>query len=231
MSSLSSVSTGQGRSIVLFGVRSPIVVEYEDVCARAGIAIAARINLGGAPRLMNTANLVDHHDMGGRYAGLQFIPVGFSSQRRRGLAAQAVADGLTLAPPLVDPSAMLSPNARLRNGSFVNAGVVVGAVSFIGTCCLLNRSASVGHHTIIGDFVSIGPGATLASNIRIGDGCLIGAGSTILPNVEIGPGSVIAAGAVVRKPVPPGMLVSGNPARELRVLSPAHRARLDDQDE
>ena len=128
---MSSVSTSPRRSIVLFGVRSPVVVEYEDVCARVGIAITAGISLGGAPRLMNPSILVERQDMGGRFAGLPFIPVAFSSQRRRGLAAQAAENGMILAPPIADPSAVLSPNARIRNGTFVNAGVVVGALSFI----------------------------------------------------------------------------------------------------
>lgn len=219
------------RDVCLFGVRSPMVVEYEDVCARAGLTITAAISLGGAPRLLRRNLVIDINQLDGRFAGAGFVPVAFGPERRRELHDEALKRGLVLAPAVIDPSAVLSPSARVGDGSFVNAGVVVGALSFIGACCLINRSASLGHHTVIGDFVSIGPGAVLASNIKVGEGSLIGAGATILPNVEIGAGAVIAAGSVVRKTVGDGVLMSGNPAQELRSFGAARRRRQHDKDE
>lgn len=41
---------------------------------------------------------------------------------------------------------------------------------------------------------------------------MIGAGATILPNVRIGAGAIVSAGSLVRKHVPDGTLVVGNPA-------------------
>lgn len=218
------------RETVLFGARSPIVVEFEEVCARAGIPLVAAISVNGTPRVLNRAIVVSLEDMGNRFHGLDFIPVAFSPQRRRDLHDQGLERGLRLAPAAVDPSAVLFSSARVREGTFVNAGAIVGALSIIGSCCLLNRSVSIGHHSIIDDFVSIGPGATLASNARVGEASMIGAGCTILPNVEIGAGSFIAAGSVVRKSMGPGMLISGNPARELRPYKqPAGFNRDDDE--
>ena len=208
-----------------------MVVEYEDVCARAGLTITAGISLGGAPRLLRRDLVVDLNKVDGRFAGAGFIPVAFGPERRRELHDEALKRGLLLAPAAIDPSAVLSPSARIGDGSLVNAGVIIGALSFIGACCLINRAASLGHHSIIGDFVSIGPGAVLASNVRVGECSLIGAGSTILPNVEIGAGAVIAAGSVVRKTVGDGVLVSGNPAKELRSFGAAKRRRQHDKDE
>jgi acetyltransferase-like isoleucine patch superfamily enzyme len=51
--------------------------------------------------------------------------------------------------------------------------------------------------------------------IRIEDGAWI-AGAIIPPGVTVGAGAVMAAGAVVRREVPPGALVAGNPARVVR---------------
>jgi tetrahydrodipicolinate N-acetyltransferase len=48
--------------------------------------------------------------------------------------------------------------------------------------------------------------------IRIGDRVLIGTGATIV-GASIGDGSVVGAGSVVFSDMPPGVLVSGNPAR------------------
>ena len=79
--------------------------------------------------------------------------------------------------------------------------------------------------------MSIGPGATIASNIKIGEACVIGAGSTILPNVEVGAGTVVAAGSVVRKSVGSGILMSGNPSRELRAYSSKVIRHTHSQDE
>jgi maltose O-acetyltransferase len=52
---------------------------------------------------------------------------------------------------------------------------------------------------------------------------MIGAGAVILPDIVIGAGAVVAAGAVVRKAVPDGATVAGNPARTYRRIAGAPR--------
>jgi acetyltransferase-like isoleucine patch superfamily enzyme len=52
--------------------------------------------------------------------------------------------------------------------------------------------------------------------ITIEDDVWIGAGATILPGIVIGKGAVVGAGAVVTKDVPPGVIVAGVPAKQLR---------------
>lgn len=52
--------------------------------------------------------------------------------------------------------------------------------------------------------------------VKIGNHCWIGAKVVILKDVEIGDGCVIGAGAVVTESWPPGTVVGGVPARQLR---------------
>ena len=56
-------------------------------------------------------------------------------------------------------------------------------------------------------------------------GASIGSGATILSKVTIGANAIVGAGSVVTKDVPPNTIVAGNPARVLRVLSPAGSGR------
>ena len=51
-----------------------------------------------------------------------------------------------------------------------------------------------------------------ARRVEIDDEVWIGYNATILKGVRVGSGAVIAPGAVVTTSVPPGCLVSGNPA-------------------
>ncbi len=198
--------------IVLFGIRSPIVVEFEETCSRRGITVTAGINLGGSPRLASNIDVISVDDFV-PVAGTRFYACAFSPDRRRALVDQGIVRGMQLADALIDPSAVMARSVRFGTGSFANAGVVIGALCHIGTGVLVNRSASIGHHCVVGDYVSIGPGATLAGNIHVGEGCMIGAGAVILPDLRIGAGAVVAAGSVVRAHVKAGSLVAGNPAR------------------
>lgn len=50
-------------------------------------------------------------------------------------------------------------------------------------------------------------------------GASVGSGSTILSNVIIGENAIVGAGSVVTRNVPPDVIVAGNPAKVLRVIS------------
>ena len=200
--------------IVLFGVRTPLVVDYEETCKRLDLQIVAGISVQGAPRMLDPSLVIPFEELKGEELNAPFITCAFSSTRRKELSELALASGLELAEALIDPAAVLPESIRVGRGTYINAASVIGGASYIGEHVLVNRAVSLGHHSIVGDFVSIGPGATLASNIQVGDGAVIGAGAVIVPNIRVGENAVVGAGSLVRKDVGAGAFVAGNPAIE-----------------
>jgi sugar O-acyltransferase (sialic acid O-acetyltransferase NeuD family) len=201
--------------MIIFGVQSPLVVEFEETCHRLAIEIAACVSVRGNARVLDHGKVVALDAFDRAPVKAPFIACAFAPRRREALVAMARERRLMPAPALIDPTAVLARSVRVGDGSFINAGTVVGALSIIGQNVLVNRAVSVGHHALIGDFVSIGPGATLAGNIHVGAGTLIGAGAVILPHIRIGSGAIVGAGSLVREHVPDGTFVAGNPARAI----------------
>jgi sugar O-acyltransferase (sialic acid O-acetyltransferase NeuD family) len=199
------------QEIVIFGVRSPLVVEVEETCYRLGVAIRLGVSVSGVPRLRGDFTIVSVEDLEDGLVTAPFVACAFAPRRRMALFEMAC-QALEPATALIDPTAILSRSVRVEAGSYINAGVVVGSQSSIGRNVLVNRSSSLGHHTLLGDHVSIGPGVVLAGNIHVGAGSMIGAGATILPNIRIGADCLIGAGSVVRESVSDGTFVAGNPA-------------------
>jgi sugar O-acyltransferase (sialic acid O-acetyltransferase NeuD family) len=201
--------------IGLFGVRSPISVEFEETCHRLGIDLAFGLSVSGTPRMIDMTKVVDLKNIDALDNSIRITACAFSPKRRQELINLAAKYGFELAEPLIDPTVITPRSFRADVGSFLNAGVVIGAVTSIGQNVLINRSASIGHHCRIDDFVSIGPRAVLAGNIKVGRMSIIGAGAVIQPDVSIGDGVIVAAGTVVRKNVPDNSLISGNPGKML----------------
>ncbi len=200
-------------ALVLFGARSPLVVEYEETAARNEISPLWIVHVGqGAPRALNRKAIVRVEDMTPEMVGAGFVACAFNPARRSVLAALAVSKGLRPAPALIDPTAIVAGSSRVGAGSFLNAGAIVGAASRIGAHVLVNRASSIGHHCLVDDLVSIGPGVHLASNMRIGSGAIMGTGAVILPDVSVGADAIVAAGSVVRSNVEDGSFVAGAPA-------------------
>jgi len=200
--------------IILFGARSPLIVEFEETCRRAAIEIAAAVNVAGAPRTIATERVVDLTELASLDRTIPFIACAFGPQRRRELVSLALSHDLRLADALLDPGSIVARSSAPGRGTYINAGCVIGGAAKFGDNVFINRSCSVGHHVLLGDFVTIGPGTTIAGNVRIGTGSIVGAGSTILPNLRIGNNAIIAAGSVVRRDISDGVFVAGNPAVE-----------------
>ena len=120
------------------------------------------------------------------------------------------------------PRASVWPSAVIRADS---APIVVGDSSNVqdgvvihvdpGLPCTIGARVTIGHRAIV-------HGATVE------DDCLIGMGAIVLNRVVVGRGSLIGAGAVCSEGmvIPPGSLVLGVPAKVVRQLDDALKARL-----
>lgn len=131
----------------------------------------------------------------------------------------------------VGGSATIYSSVRLA----VTMRIVIGRETFIGSRTTFTGGASstisIGNYCDVSDNVhfvtgthEIDPighrtaGAGYAKDISIGDGVWIGYGALILPGVVIGDKAMIAAGTLVHKDVPAGVLVAGNPMRQIKKL-------------
>lgn len=118
----------------------------------------------------------------------------------------------------IHPSAILSPTAKIGDGTVVMQGAIVQADAKVGKHCIINTGASVDHECVIGDYAHISPHATLCGNVHIGEGSWIGAGTTVIPNLSVGKGCVIGAGSVITENIPDHVLAFGNPCKVVRYL-------------
>lgn len=116
-------------------------------------------------------------------------------------------------PKAVHPKAIVSPRAKIGDGSVVMQGAIIQSCAEIGKHCIVNTGASVGHDVTLHDFVHVASHATITGGAEIGEGTWIGAGSVIRQGVKIGKDVMIGAGSVVVKDIPDGVTAFGNPCR------------------
>ncbi len=102
--------------------------------------------------------------------------------------------------------------------------IVVGPGSNIQENCVLHTDPSF--PLTVGAECTIGHKAIL-HGCTVDDGTLIGMGAIILNGAGIGRGALVGAGALVTegKEIPPGALVTGAPARVIRILDDAERRK------
>ncbi|NND70926.1 MAG: acyltransferase [Rhodothermales bacterium] len=117
------------------------------------------------------------------------------------------------------------PFSSWRIGLYRMLGYKIGKNVFIGMKCYLDdtepSSFTVGDNSIIsyGCYFALHGKGQNRSTITLEDGVYIGTRSTIIAGeagLTIGSGATVGAGSLVNKPVEPGSIVGGNPARLLR---------------
>lgn len=141
------------------------------------------------------------------------IAVG-DNRNRLGLALWASREGLQTI-TAIHPSSVVGPGCIIGSGSVLMAGTVINVDTSIGSCAIINTSASVDHDCTIGDAVHVAPGCRLCGGVSVGDGAMIGAGSVLVPGVTVGLDAIVGAGSVVVRDIPRGATAAGNPCRPL----------------
>ena len=118
-----------------------------------------------------------------------------------------------LTPPIIHPTAVVSPSATIAEATFIGPGAIINARAVIGRGAIINSSAVVEHDCTLGAFCHVAPGSVLSGGVNVGEDTLIGAGSTVIPGVRIGGGCTIGAGSVVISDVADGATAMGVPAK------------------
>ncbi|MBW2558658.1 MAG: gamma carbonic anhydrase family protein [Deltaproteobacteria bacterium] len=128
----------------------------------------------------------------------------------------------------VHPEAVLIGDVVIEKRCFIGPGAVIRAdagpvVIREGTSVQDNVIIHVdpGSEAIIEKNVVVGHGAIL-HDVHIGQECVIGMGAILMPGVVCGEGAFVGAGSLVpsRMNIPPGKLVTGNPAKIIRDVTP-----------
>ena len=123
-------------------------------------------------------------------------------------------------PPIVDPSAVVSPDIKL------NSGVIIFPMAHVGSGCILeqgsfiNTKSSLDHDCSLGSYASLAPGAITGGNVIIGSRSFIGLGAHVIQNVRIGHDTVVGAGSLVLRDQPDGIVAYGSPAQFVRTHLP-----------
>lgn len=113
----------------------------------------------------------------------------------------------------IHPSAVVSPSAKIGEGTVIMPNAVVNADAKIGRHAIVNTTAAVEHDNEIDDFVHISVGAKLGGTVKIGKRTHIGIGATVKNNIDICADCIVGAGAVVVKNIERKGIYKGIPAR------------------
>lgn len=116
---------------------------------------------------------------------------------------------------IVHASAVISPHAKIGEGTFVSAGAIINADAVIGANVIVNTGAVIEHDCVVGSHAHVAPQSVMGGASSIGEGTLFGLGSAMLPGKKVGGWVLVGAGSVIIRDVGDAVTVVGNPANTI----------------
>lgn len=101
-------------------------------------------------------------------------------------------------PIICDPSAVVSKDTEIGEGTFIGKGAIINANADIGKMCIINTGAIVEHDCVVNDFSHIAVGAVLCGGVTVGQSAFIGTNATVIQGRYIGDWCIVSAGIVIR---------------------------------
>lgn len=117
---------------------------------------------------------------------------------------------------VIDPSAIISPTAKLGDGVIVTSDCIIASSAIVGDNVAINVKSIVGHDIVLANDVVLSSMVNIGGACKIGTGSYLGMGCFIKEGLEIGDEVIIGMGSVVHHNIPSGMIALGNPARPMR---------------
>lgn len=116
---------------------------------------------------------------------------------------------------IIHPTAWISPDAVIKEGSVVLARAVVNHSAMCGECSIINTSSVVEHDCMLSYGVHVSPGAVLCGNVKVGRESWIGANAVVKEGITINDCCVIGAGSAVVSDIASGTKGAGVPFKPL----------------
>ncbi len=128
-----------------------------------------------------------------------FVAIGNNEERKK-VAEAFKKKGLKII-TIIHPSAMIADDVHIGEGTFIDAGVVIGSRARIGNNVIIGTGTTVEHDSSIESNVHIAPGVNIDARVRIREGAYIGIGSKIILDVTVGRNVIVGAGEIITKDV------------------------------
>jgi sugar O-acyltransferase (sialic acid O-acetyltransferase NeuD family) len=117
---------------------------------------------------------------------------------------------------IIHPSVSIGIGCTIGVNTLLMANVVLTAAVSVGHSVVILPNTVISHESTVSDYCLIGSNVTISGGVAIGKNCYLGSGARIIQEAVIGEKSLVGMGAVVIRPVTPGSVVAGNPAKNIR---------------
>lgn len=139
---------------------------------------------------------------------------------RRATVEKLKAAGFGQFPSILAPSAHLTGEVSIAEGTVVMPGACLNPSADVGAFCIVNTGAVLEHDCRLGDWSALAPGVTVGGGCRIGGQTYIGIGASIAHGVTVGANAVLGGGAFLARDMGDNEFWAGVPAALVRTRQP-----------
>lgn len=117
---------------------------------------------------------------------------------------------------LIHPTAFVSKESDIKNGSVIFPNVVINSNVTIGHHVIILSNTVISHDCSIDDYSCIAAGVCVSGGVKIGPHCYIGSNASVKENINIDRYCLVGIGSTVLDDIKENTVVVGTPARLLR---------------
>jgi sugar O-acyltransferase (sialic acid O-acetyltransferase NeuD family) len=133
-------------------------------------------------------------------------------RHRKILCDKLVCAGVRLG-TVIDPSAVVSPSARIGSGCIIWPGVFVSSLAILDSNVMVQINSVIGHDTTLGSHSVISSGVSIGGGTSVGEEVFVGMGASVREKIRVGDYAIVGMGASLFINLEANLIALGNPAR------------------